>query len=95
MTSTDPEPVESHDLPDHPDIDRVVIYPNDDPNGPPFEAVPFYLRMTFEDGREWYDEPLNFEVTPEYREAVAEHADVRIEDVKLTRELETFELDPL
>lgn len=85
MIAPDADPIESHDLPDHPKVDHVVIYPNADPDEPHFEAVPFVLAGTFEDGTDHYDELAEFDPTPEYREAVLDHTDLDAESIKFDR----------
>jgi hypothetical protein len=89
----DDQPIQSFDLPAECEIDHVAIYPNNDPEGPHFYAVPFILEEENEDGPDWYNEPDDFEVTDEYKNAVAERTDVDIGDIKLTRELEVFGFD--
>jgi hypothetical protein len=83
----DAEPVQAFHLPDHHAIDRVVIYPTDGLEDHDFEAVPFVLEAEYDDGRTWYNEPEWFTATDAYREAVADRADMDIDDVLLEREI--------
>jgi hypothetical protein len=96
MIETDP--ADSFDLPGDCDPDHVVIYEQEDPYQPPYYAVPFYHVDTWDDGTREMQEPDQFSVTEEYREAVAERAEMDIEDVKLRREIATYtfeEVEPL
>ena len=88
------DPVQTFDLAEGCAVDHVAIYPNDTPDEPPYQAVPFVHRETFEDGQKWYDEPDHFTPTDAYREAVAEHAEMDISEIQLTREIPTFGFDP-
>lgn len=79
------EPVEAFHLPDHRPIDRVVIYPADDLEDYDFQAVPFVLEAEYDDGRKWFNEPEWFTATDPYRQAVAERADMDVDNVLLER----------
>ena len=94
----DAEPVQAFHLPDHHAIDHVVIYAADDREESviypadgledhDFEAVPFVLEAEYDDGRKWFNEPEWFTATDPYRQAVAERADMDIEDILLEREI--------
>lgn len=71
MIDDEREQVQAFEVDVSQNVDYVVIYTNSQPGDPPFEAVPFYHR-----DEDWYDEPLDFEVTNEYRHAVARNADM-------------------
>ena len=83
----DAEPVQQFRLPDSLYIDKVAIYPNDAPQEPHFEAIPFILKKEYDDGTSWFNEPHDFEVTDEYREAVIRRADVSADDLLLERNI--------
>jgi hypothetical protein len=80
--NTDPQ-VQAFDLPEHCEIDHVVIRESDGTN--PYYAVPFIHRDTWDDGTEWLDEPAEFDVTDAYFQAVKERAEMDIDDVQLRR----------
>lgn len=89
----DRKPVQTFDLPETCEVDHVAIHPNDNPDEPHFEAVPFVHRGTMDDGTDRYHEPSDFTVTDAYRTAVAERADVKIDDLLLEREIATYGFD--
>lgn len=80
-------PVQAFDLPAECPVDHVTIEHNGDPSGPPFEAIPYNLEGTDDDGCQHYMEPTDFVPTRAYREAVAERAKMDIDDILLEREV--------
>lgn len=77
------EPADTLDLPNECQHDRVVIYEQDDPYQPPYRAIPFEHVGDDDRGNGYFEEPEEYAVTEQYREAVAERAEVDIADVKL------------
>jgi hypothetical protein len=94
---TDREPVDTFDLPDDCQHDHVLIYESDAVYEPPFRAVPFEYVGDDDLHNGYYQEPEEYAVTEQYREAVAERATVDIEDVKLPQPptVDPEETDPV